>query len=130
MIQNERIFFEYKHVDLFKPNLKEAKEALNIITAGADISLLQNIHTELHNILQHQISLITLSEKGMFYQQQNNSAVIPSHLRNIADVSGAGDTVIAIAALTYAATKKRKPDSRNSQYCRWISLRRSGNCCY
>jgi D-glycero-beta-D-manno-heptose-7-phosphate kinase len=98
-------FFEYKHVDLFKPNLKEAKEALNILTTGADISLLQNIHTELHHILQHEISLITLSEKGMFYQQGNDGAVIPSHLRNIADVSGAGDTVIATAALTYAATK-------------------------
>ncbi len=31
--------------------------------------------------------------------------IIPSHLRNIADVSGAGDTVIAVAALVYAATK-------------------------
>jgi rfaE bifunctional protein kinase chain/domain len=98
-------FFEYKHVDLFKPNLKEAKEALNILTTGADISLLQNIHVELHHILQHEISLITLSEKGMFYQQGNDGAVIPSHVRNIADVSGAGDTVIATAALTYAATK-------------------------
>jgi rfaE bifunctional protein kinase chain/domain len=98
-------FFEYKHVDLFKPNLKEAREALNIISDGVNISLLQNIHAELNNILQNEVSLITLSEKGMFYQQQNHSAIIPSHLRNIADVSGAGDTVIATAALTYAATK-------------------------
>jgi rfaE bifunctional protein kinase chain/domain len=98
-------FFEYKHADLFKPNLKEAKEALNIIAPGADLLLLQNIHAELHNILQHEVSLITLSEKGMFYQQQSHSKIIPSHLRNIADVSGAGDTVIAIAALTYAAAK-------------------------
>jgi D-glycero-beta-D-manno-heptose-7-phosphate kinase len=98
-------FFAYKHADLFKPNLKEAKEALNIITTGADLSLLQNIHAELHNILQHHGSLITLSEKGIFYQEHNHSTIIPSHLRNIADVSGAGDTVIATAALTYAATK-------------------------
>jgi bifunctional ADP-heptose synthase (sugar kinase/adenylyltransferase) len=34
-----------------------------------------------------------------------HAALIPSHLRNIADVSGAGDTVIAVAALVYAATK-------------------------
>ena len=98
-------FFEYRHVDLFKPNLKEAKEALNIITPGVDETLLQSIHAELQNILQHDISLITLSEKGMFYQQQNTSAIIPSHLRNIADVSGAGDTVIATAALIYAGTR-------------------------
>jgi D-glycero-beta-D-manno-heptose-7-phosphate kinase len=41
----------------------------------------------------------------VFYQQDKNSAVIPSHLRNVSDVSGAGDTVIAVAALVYAATK-------------------------
>lgn len=98
-------FFEYRHVDLFKPNLKEAKEALNIISSTVDESLLQNIHAELHNLLQQHISFVTLSEKGVFYQKDNQSALIPSHLRNIADVSGAGDTVIATAALVYAATK-------------------------
>ena len=98
-------FFAYKHADLFKPNLKEAKEALNIITPVVDHLLLQSIHSELHNLLQHHVSLITLSEKGIFYQQEEESEIIPSHLRNIADVSGAGDTVIATAALIYAATK-------------------------
>ena len=98
-------FFAYKHADLFKPNLKEAKEALNIISPAVDAVLLQSIHSELHNLLQHQVSLITLSEKGIFYQQKEKSEFIPSHLRNIADVSGAGDTVIATAALIYAATK-------------------------
>ena len=99
-------FFAYKHADIFKPNLKEAKEALNIITGFVDVSLLQNIHAQLHNLLQHEVSFITLSEKGIFYQQQNESEIIPSHLRNIADVSGAGDTVISTAALVYAATKE------------------------
>ena len=98
-------FFAYKHADLFKPNLKEAKEALNIITPVVDHLLLQSIHSELHNLLQHHVSLITLSEKGIFYQQEEESEIISSHLRNIADVSGAGDTVIATAALIYAATK-------------------------
>jgi rfaE bifunctional protein kinase chain/domain len=98
-------FFTYKHVDLFKPNLKEAKEALNIITSKVDETLLGSIHSELHHLLDHSISFITLSEKGVFYQQENKSALIPSHLRNIADVSGAGDTVIATAALVYASTK-------------------------
>jgi rfaE bifunctional protein kinase chain/domain len=98
-------FFAYKHADLFKPNLKEAKEALNIISPAVDAVLLQSIHSELHNLLQHQVSLITLSEKGIFYQREEKSEIIPSHLRNIADVSGAGDTVIATAALIYAATK-------------------------
>jgi rfaE bifunctional protein kinase chain/domain len=98
-------FFEYKHVDLFKPNLKEAKEALNIISSTVDLSLLQNIHAELRYLLHQHISFVTLSEKGVFYQQEDKSALIPSHLRNVADVSGAGDTVIATASLVYAATK-------------------------
>lgn len=98
-------FFAYRHADLFKPNLKEAKEALNIITSKVDAALLQDIHAELSNLLQHKISLITLSEKGIFYQQDRDSAIIPTHIRNIADVSGAGDTVIAVSAMIYAATK-------------------------
>ena len=98
-------FFEYKGVDIFKPNLKEVKEALNMLFTDADPVLLQSIHSELEHILHHHISFITLSEKGVFYQQGQETSLIASHLRNIADVSGAGDTVIAVASLVYAATK-------------------------
>ncbi len=98
-------FFSYKGVDIFKPNLKEVKEGLNLLFDEVDEQLLHTIHKELASLLQHHISFITLSEKGVFYQGGNESALIPSHLRNIADVSGAGDTVIAVAAITYAVTK-------------------------
>ncbi|RYZ00495.1 MAG: carbohydrate kinase [Chitinophagaceae bacterium] len=98
-------FFAYTGVDIFKPNLKEVIEALNLISADADKLQLQNIHYELYRHLQHGTSFITLSEKGVFYQQGEHAALLPSHLRNIADVSGAGDTVIAVAALVYAATR-------------------------
>jgi rfaE bifunctional protein kinase chain/domain len=98
-------FFTYEDVTIFKPNLKEVKEGLNMLFTEVDKPLLQKIHSELYNVLHHQVSFITLSERGVFYQHQNSSALISSHLRNIADVSGAGDTVIAVAALVYAATK-------------------------
>jgi rfaE bifunctional protein kinase chain/domain len=98
-------FFAYKGVDIFKPNLGEVREALNLIQVEAGKQQLQEIHDELHKQLQHEISFITLSEKGVFYQQGDEAVIIPSHLRNIADVSGAGDTVIAVAALVYAATR-------------------------
>jgi len=98
-------FFSYKQADIFKPNLKEVKEALNFLVDKITEPVLQNIHTELENILHHKISFITLSAEGVFYQEAQKSNLIPSHLRNVADVSGAGDTVIAVASLVYAATK-------------------------
>jgi rfaE bifunctional protein kinase chain/domain len=98
-------FFSYQNVDIFKPNMKEVQEGLNLMFETSDIYQLRNIHEQLHKQLQHKVSLITLSEKGIFYQQLQNAAIIPSHLRNVSDVSGAGDTVIAVAAMVYAATK-------------------------
>src|SRR5690606_89335 len=98
-------FFSYRYIDIYKPNLKEVKEGLNLIFEEADTTLLNSIHVELYNLLKHKVSLITLSEKGIFYNDQNKSSIIPSHMRNISDVSGAGDTVIAVASLVYAATR-------------------------
>ena len=98
-------FFAYKGVTIFKPNLKEVYEGLNLVADNIDQSFLQNIHQSLFDRLGHKISLITLSEKGMFYQEASHAALMPSHIRNIADVSGAGDTVIAVASLVYATTK-------------------------
>jgi rfaE bifunctional protein kinase chain/domain len=98
-------FFAYSGVDIFKPNLKEVKEGLNLLSDAVSLDILKDIHVQLQQKLQHHISFITLSEKGVFYNDQNNAAIIPTHIRSIADVSGAGDTVIAVASLVYAATK-------------------------
>jgi rfaE bifunctional protein kinase chain/domain len=98
-------FFAYKGATIFKPNFKEAREALNLLNEEISEDLLNNIHLQLEQSLKHGISLITLSEKGMFYESAAGSKIIPTHIRNIADVSGAGDTVIAVASLVYAATK-------------------------
>lgn len=98
-------FFDYRNIDIFKPNMKEVKDGLNLLLEDADLYTLRNVHEQLQKQLQHKISLITLSEKGIFYQQLENAAIIPSHLRNVSDVSGAGDTVIAVAAMVYAVTK-------------------------
>jgi D-glycero-beta-D-manno-heptose-7-phosphate kinase len=101
-------FFAYEGADIFKPNLKEVKEGLNILRDDLNISVLKDMHLLLEQRLQHLISLITLSEKGVFYQQEDNASIIPTHIRSIADVSGAGDTVIAVAALVFAATNDAK----------------------
>jgi rfaE bifunctional protein kinase chain/domain len=97
-------FLTYKGVDIFKPNMKEVKEGLNILVDDINAQLLNTIHHELHKKLNHSVSFITLSERGVFYKDGRQSRLVPSHIRNIADVSGAGDTVIAVASLLYAAT--------------------------
>jgi len=98
-------FFSFRHASIFKPNLKEVREAFNIIEENIDKPVLEDIHLQLKKELGHSISLITLSEKGIFYEDGNGAKIIPAHVRNIADVSGAGDTVIAVASLVYAATR-------------------------
>ncbi|MDE3253267.1 MAG: carbohydrate kinase [Bacteroidota bacterium] len=98
-------FLSFQGVTLFKPNLKEIKEGLNLLTDTIDLPALQQMHSILQQNLHHEISFITLSEKGVFYQQGEAVKLIPTHIRNIADVSGAGDTVIAVASLVYACTR-------------------------
>ncbi|MEK7199793.1 MAG: bifunctional ADP-heptose synthase [Bacteroidota bacterium] len=101
-------FLAFRGVTIFKPNLKEVKEGLNLSTENVSLSSLQEIHKVLQQHLHHQISFITLSEKGVFYQDAEKVKIIPTHIRNIADVSGAGDTVIAVASLVYATTKNMR----------------------
>lgn len=101
----QKNFLAYKNCTLFKPNLKEVKEGLKIDIPNVDVDNMQNVHKVLHDALHHQISFITLSEHGVFYAQDNQCQLIPTHIRNIADVSGAGDTVIAVASLVYAYSK-------------------------
>jgi rfaE bifunctional protein kinase chain/domain len=97
-------FFAYKQADIFKPNLKEVREGLHISLNQINEETLQEVHKALQEKLQHRISFITLSEKGVYYHNEHSGSIVPSHLRNIADVSGAGDTVIAVAAMVFALT--------------------------
>ncbi len=98
-------FLAYKDVTIFKPNLKEVREGLNLPIDNVDEKELNEVHGKLNAKLHHEITFITLSEKGVFYNNGFTSSVIPSRIRNIADVSGAGDTVIATAAMVYTLTK-------------------------
>ena len=98
-------FLAYKDVTIFKPNLKEVREALHMPIEDVSIAELDKVHQKLHGILEHKVTFITLSEKGVYYCADGSSSLIPSHIRNIADVSGAGDTVVATAAMVYTITK-------------------------
>lgn len=97
-------FLAYKGVTIFKPNLKEVREGLNVPLDTINKASMDKVHKELKAVLNHDITFVTLSEKGVYYGN-SSSEVVPSHLRSIADVSGAGDTVIATASIVYALTK-------------------------
>jgi rfaE bifunctional protein kinase chain/domain len=97
-------FFSYRGCTLFKPNLKELKEGLKVeFDFKNDKDSFLKAVIELEERLENEISFITLSEYGVFIQAQGTPHFIPAHLRNIADVSGAGDTVIAVATLCLVA---------------------------
>lgn len=98
-------FFAYQNVSLFKPNLKEISEALQekITPQSTDLERLTRI---LRASMPHQNTMITLSEKGIFTFDGSNSTIQGTTPRHIADVCGAGDTVIAVAALGLAADLK------------------------
>ena len=84
---------------------EEVKEGLKVQVDTVDLANLNKVHAALQKSLAHEISFITLSEHGVYYATKSEQKLIPTHIRNISDVSGAGDTVIAVASLTYAATK-------------------------
>lgn len=95
-------FWAYKRVSLFKPNLSEINRQLPFDLETEPASLkkaVQYINSKLGN----RISLITLSDKGLFIDDsQVRNELLPTQVRNIADVCGAGDAVISIAALGLA----------------------------
>lgn len=95
-------FFAYKGVSLFKPNLKELAEGLKRDIPRGDLPALEAAVEALEQKLGNRISLITLSEHGVYVKANGSSHHLPAHVRKIADVSGAGDTVISVAALCLA----------------------------
>ncbi|HMZ88641.1 MAG TPA: bifunctional ADP-heptose synthase [Chitinophagales bacterium] len=96
-------FFHYKGCTLFKPNLRELRDSLDGNPSTATISDMKLAVAALQTLMPHHISMVTLGEYGVFIQEGKKSRIIPAHHRNIADVSGAGDTVISVAALCLAA---------------------------
>jgi rfaE bifunctional protein kinase chain/domain len=95
-------FHFYKNITLFKPNLKELNDGIKADFFLAEKELLSKVADELRIRQGMENILITLSEKGMFIANKKVKQIIPAHVRNVADVSGAGDTVVSIAALCLA----------------------------
>ncbi|WP_210486236.1 bifunctional heptose 7-phosphate kinase/heptose 1-phosphate adenyltransferase [Rufibacter aurantiacus] len=97
-------FLSYKGSTLFKPNLKELKEGLKVDFADANLEAFEAAVNQLQEKLDLENVLVTLSERGVFCQSvSQGKTYLDAHIRSISDVSGAGDTVVSIAALSLAA---------------------------
>ena len=95
-------FFEYKNVTVFKPNRKETESVLGIrIKSDNDISSAGK--TLLHKLNSNFI-LLTLGEGGIaVFEKGDKERRMPTKARKVADVSGAGDTVISTLTIALAA---------------------------
>ena len=93
-------FHHYYGLSLFKPNLKELKEGLNLdFSFENERNAFETAVQKLRTAVPHEVSLITLSEHGVYICDNSKKVHIEAHKREITDVSGAGDTVIAVATL-------------------------------
>ncbi|WP_104638300.1 D-glycero-beta-D-manno-heptose-7-phosphate kinase [Helicobacter bizzozeronii] len=93
-------YSKYSHASLITPNKKEAQIATRLEITD-DASLQQALeHFKTH---QHITTpLITLSEQGMAFLDHHQLVKIPTIAREVYDVSGAGDSVIAALAFCLA----------------------------
>ena len=98
----KRNFHNYKNATLFKPNLKEIRMGLNAQIDPSDETQLENAIRKVMRTMTLEGVMVTLSEKGVFIIYKNEKHLIPAHIRDIADVSGAGDTVVSVAAICVA----------------------------
>lgn len=100
-----RNFRHYQHATLFKPNLKELRDGLgiDINTTQLDIQQVKDATQRLREMLQPVIAMITLSEHGIYATDYEEEYHVPAFLQEVADVSGAGDTTIAVTTLALLA---------------------------
>ncbi len=98
----KRNFLSYRNVTLFKPNLKELREGLKAEISSGNQPQVQKAVALLKEKLQAQGVMVTLSEHGVYIDYENQKIKLPAYPREIADVSGAGDTVVSVAALCTA----------------------------
>lgn len=94
-------FLAYQNATFFKPNLKELKEGIGIASKDDSIDEILKSVDALHDKLNCRYIMTTLSERGVLIKDYETDTYhhIPAHLRKIADVSGAGDTVLSVAML-------------------------------
>ena len=95
-------FLAYKNCTIFKPNLAEIKAGMNTDFNPDITQEIEKAAADLRELLNAKGVLLTLSGRGICINTKENFTHTPAFKRNIIDVSGAGDTVVSVAALCLA----------------------------
>ena len=99
----EKHFSYYRGVTAITPNRKEAFSAYGQSEDGL-VPDLNEVGKKLLKQFSCEAVLITLGEEGMALFEKNGSMIkIPTTAQEVYDVSGAGDTVIAVFAMALSA---------------------------
>jgi rfaE bifunctional protein kinase chain/domain len=104
----KRNFNIYKNVTLFKPNFTEFAEGVDFTKHKNDFDALKNAAESIKIKQNFKLIFITLSELGVLISNGIEAQYYPAIIRDIADVSGAGDTVISVASLAMGAKLNQK----------------------
>jgi rfaE bifunctional protein kinase chain/domain len=99
----KRNFLSYEKVTLFKPNFKELNQGLKAEIDKHDLESIASAMENLRKSKNHKMVMVTLSELGIMINDKNDYHHISAEIRDISDVSGAGDSVISLACLCLAA---------------------------
>lgn len=94
-------FHAYAGVNLFKPNLKELCDALHLNREQLTIEQLHDAAKQFAHQYEIDMVMVTLSDKGiaLYHRLNDHFELSPASAREVSDVSGAGDTVIAVSTL-------------------------------
>ena len=98
----KRNFNHYKNISLFKPNFKEFTDGVGVTVEKNDFETIKKLSGAFKQKQNFKIIFITLSELGVFISNGVQEQFFPANIRYVADVSGAGDTVISMASLALA----------------------------
>lgn len=94
-------FAAYARATVLTPNLLEAERALKRELRGDDV--IAHAAATLRAELNLDAMLITRGPEGMTLSHPEGAAHIPARTREVADVTGAGDTVVAVLAAALGA---------------------------
>ena len=115
----------YRGVDLLTPNREEAEAA-----TGVAIKTTEDLHRtaqRLREITGIRTAVITLGKDGIFFEREDGThRIIPTEARQVFDVTGAGDTVVAVLTFCRAAGVSLEDSLRLANHAAGITVAKLG----